>query len=145
MKHQIIFFFTIFSLAKCNEAPDTDTKVISSLNTTAKSQSDGNYCQVATEDSEGVFKILYKMREIIRPSRELQPNNCLKTATSCSFLECCSSDDPKEAKGKCILKDWVIPSAAGLVTALLLALLICCCCCCCCKKRNKDYSLNSIN
>ena len=78
----------------------------------------------------------------------------------CSFLECCFDEDPSNLTGKvrvvtimlrtprlrcvlqCILKDWVVPSAAALCLALLLSCSICCCCCCCSKKNNRNYSLH---
>ena len=49
--------------------------------------------QVSTNKSEGIYEFLYKMREMVKPSKDIQPGTCRKTEDECSVLECCFSED----------------------------------------------------
>ena len=47
---------------------------------------------MSTENSEGIYEILFKIREFVKPTDSIEPDSCLKVENECSVLECCFSE-----------------------------------------------------
>ena len=74
--------------------PSSNTMIPSARKTTFKKISlNPQQRQVSTNKSEGIYEFLYKMREMVKPSKDIQPGTCRKTKDECSVLECCFSED----------------------------------------------------
>eukprot|EP00090_Calanus_glacialis_P025604 TRINITY_DN40086_c0_g1_i1.p1 TRINITY_DN40086_c0_g1~~TRINITY_DN40086_c0_g1_i1.p1 ORF type:complete len:150 (-),score=24.32 TRINITY_DN40086_c0_g1_i1:76-504(-) len=115
-------------------------------NTTVTSSSKGNEtagCSVATSESGGLGQYIFTLRELIQPTKTTQ--SCKTQESICNPLQCCFSEHSTSSRpgynGTCILNDWVLPLAGGLVLALFFSLCLCCCCYCCSRKKKQEYDL----
>merc|ERR1712013_436053 len=102
-------------------------------------------CSVATSESTGLYHYIYTLRESIQPNRTTMACKTVDDS-ACQALQCCFSQSSTSVRpgvtGSCILHDWVLPVAGGLVLALLFSVCLCCCCyCCSARKRSDDYEL----
>merc|ERR1711892_1260599 len=100
-------------------------------------------CSVATSESTGLRQYIYIMREKLQPSKTT--TSCKTQDSGCNALQCCFSEASTSVRpgfaGTCILNDWVLPVAGGLVLALFFSFCLCCCCCCCSRKKKQEYDL----
>merc|ERR1712083_66754 len=147
----IFLLFLPFISPQTNFPNDNDTNEGSGFadaDITLTASSKGNVtagCSVATSESTGLWQYIYTLRETIQPNRTTKACKTVDD-TSCQALQCCFSQSSTSVRpgvtGTCILHDWVLPLAAGLVLALVFSVCLCCCCyCCSAKRKSDDYEL----